>query len=70
MSETEEKLNEEEGPDNEVEMTFFDHLEELRWRLIYSIIGVFVGMLIAWIFIDFLIDKIDNLLDILEYSNS
>lgn len=58
MSETEEKLFEDNGPEDEVEMTFWDHLEELRWRLIYSIIGVFIGMLIAWIFIDFLIEKI------------
>ncbi len=40
---------------NEVEMTFLDHLEELRWRLIYSIIGVVVGTIICWIFADFLV---------------
>ena len=43
---------------NEVEMTFLDHLEELRWRLIYSIIGVVAGTILCWIFIDFLIDVI------------
>ncbi len=36
----------------EVEMSFLDHLEELRWRLIYALIGVVVGTIIAWIFID------------------
>lgn len=36
----------------EVEMNFLDHLEELRWRLIYSIIGVLVGGALAWFFID------------------
>ncbi len=46
-------LVEEEG--NEVEMTFIDHLEELRWRLIYSIIGVVIGTIICWIFADFLV---------------
>jgi len=25
------------------EMSFLDHLEELRWRLIYSLIGLVVG---------------------------
>lgn len=40
---------------NEVEMTFLDHLEELRWRLIYSIIGVVAGAIICWIFADFLV---------------
>ncbi len=39
----------------EVEMTFLDHLEELRWRLIYSIIGVIVGTIICWIFAEFLV---------------
>lgn len=42
----------------EVEMTFLEHLEELRWRLIYSIIGVVVGTILCWIFIDFLIDGV------------
>ncbi len=40
---------------NEVEMTFLDHLEELRWRLIYSIIGIVAGTIICWIFADFLV---------------
>ncbi len=42
----------------EAEMTFLDHLEELRWRLIYAIIGIFVGTILAWIFIDPLVDNI------------
>jgi sec-independent protein translocase protein TatC len=46
--------SEEEGS----EMSFLDHLEELRWRLIYSLIGLVVGTIICWIFIDFLVDKI------------
>lgn len=58
MPESEEKLNDEESPEHEVEMTFFDHLEELRWRIIYSIIGVFAGTIIAWVFIDFFIYKV------------
>ncbi len=40
------------------EMTFLEHLEELRWRIIYSLIGLVVGTLICWIFIDFLVDKV------------
>jgi sec-independent protein translocase protein TatC len=44
--------------DSGSEMTFLEHLEELRWRLIYSIIGVGVGSLLCWIFIDFIIDKV------------
>src|SRR5512139_307411 len=34
------------------EMGFFDHLEELRWRIIKALIGVVVGMVLCWVFID------------------
>lgn len=40
------------------EMSFLDHLEELRWRLIYSFIGVIAGTIIAWLFIDYLIEYV------------
>lgn len=39
-------------------MSFLDHLEELRWRIIYSLIGIVIGTIIAWIFIDFLVNKV------------
>lgn len=42
----------------EKEMTFLEHLEELRWRIIYSLIGLLVGGIVCWIFVDFLVDKI------------
>jgi len=58
MADAEENILEEENPKVEVEMTFLDHLEELRWRIIYSVIGIFIGTIIAWIFIDFLINNI------------
>jgi len=40
------------------EMSFLQHLEELRWRFVYSIIGVIIGTIITWVFIDFLVDSI------------
>lgn len=40
------------------EMSFMDHLEELRWRIIYSLIGVIVGTILCWIYSDFLITNI------------
>ncbi len=49
---------EREDINSEREMTFLEHLEELRWRIIYSLIGVVVGAIIAWIFIDFLVDVV------------
>ncbi|AFN73291.1 Sec-independent protein translocase protein TatC [Melioribacter roseus P3M-2] len=52
------KLLNEENESGEVEMTFLEHLEELRWRIIYSLIGILIGAIIAWVFIDFIIDGI------------
>ena len=39
------------------EMSFFEHLEELRWRIIKALIGVVIGMIICWIFMDTLMEK-------------
>lgn len=58
MSESEEKLLEEENQTGEVEMNFLDHLEELRWRIIYSVIGVLIGTSVALYFSDFFVDKV------------
>ncbi len=45
---------------NEQEMPFLDHLEELRWRLLKSIISIFVMMVLC-----FLVS--DQILDVLLY---
>jgi sec-independent protein translocase protein TatC len=52
------KVDIEEKENPEAEMTFLGHLEELRWRLIYAVIGVFIGTIAAWIFIDQLVNYI------------
>ena len=49
----------EEAPDAELpKMSFLDHLEELRKRLIVSIIAVFVAFLACWNFADKIFDWI------------
>lgn len=54
-----EQIKEIEGESyEEKEMTFIEHLEELRWRIIYSLIGIVIGTVIAWIFIDLLVEEI------------
>lgn len=60
MSESDviEKDDYQEDEQTEAEMSFLDHLEELRWRLIYAFIGLIIGTVIAWIFIDYLIEYI------------
>jgi len=40
------------------EMSFFDHLEELRWRLIKAIIGIALGMIVCWVFIDWIMNQV------------
>ncbi len=52
------KDDSEEDEPAEAEMSFLDHLEELRWRIIYAFIGLIIGTVIAWIFIDYLIEQI------------
>jgi len=37
------------------EMPFLDHLEELRWRILWSLVAIVVGTIVGW----FLLDKID-----------
>ena len=39
-------------------MSFLDHIEELRWRIIYSLIGIVIITIIAWIFIDPIVEII------------
>jgi len=48
----------EDGEEHEDEMSFLEHLEELRWRLVYSLIGIVIGTIITWIFIEFLVEKV------------
>jgi len=45
-----------ENQDKEREMPFLDHLEELRWRLLKSIISVFVMMVICFFFSDYILE--------------
>jgi sec-independent protein translocase protein TatC len=56
------------GVPNEKEMTFFDHLEELRWRIIKILIGVVAGSIVCWIFVDWLVNSV-LLLPILKINS-
>ena len=40
------------------EMSFLDHLEELRWRIVKAILGILVGAILCWIFIDQIINGV------------
>ncbi len=52
------KIEEENEQTVEAEMSFLEHLEELRWRIVYSLIGIVIGTILAWIFIEYLVDGI------------
>lgn len=44
--------------EEEGEMTFLEHLEELRWRIIKSVIGVVAGGIIVAVFINTIVDHV------------
>lgn len=43
---------------DEKEMTFLDHLEELRWHLIRSVIAIFIFSIAAFVSVDFVFNTI------------
>ncbi|RFZ82873.1 twin-arginine translocase subunit TatC [Mucilaginibacter terrenus] len=52
------KAIKEKGQTMEAEMSFFDHLEELRWHLIRSAIAIVIFTIGAFYFYDFIFDTI------------
>lgn len=40
------------------EMSFLDHLEEFRWRILKGLLGILMGVIVAFIFSSFIIDQI------------
>lgn len=44
--------------DRTSDMSFLEHLEELRWRILKGLLGVGVGVVIAAFFGDFLVNKV------------
>lgn len=45
-----------EGPEQDVEMGFFEHLTELRQRLVKALIGMLPPMAVAWYYKEWLLD--------------
>jgi sec-independent protein translocase protein TatC len=48
----------EEHEGDEKEMGFFEHLEELRWRIVRSVIGLLVAVVICGIFADWIVNEV------------
>jgi sec-independent protein translocase protein TatC len=51
-------LSKKKGKNNEGEMSFLEHLEELRWHIIRSVVAIFVLMLVAFSFKNLIFDRI------------
>ena len=45
-------------PNNTGEMSFLEHLEELRWHIVRSAVSILAFAIMAFIFSDFLFDKV------------
>ena len=60
MAEVTEHIEEEIGEHDtdEKEMSFLDHLEELRWRLVKSVIGLLVAIVGCTLFADWLVNEV------------
>lgn len=56
MSEEEKKTNET-NESSQKEMGFFDHLEEFRAKIIWSLVGLIIGCIISGIFINQIMDN-------------
>jgi len=41
-----------ESPDNRAEMPFLDHLEELRWRILWSLLAIVVATVVGWVLVE------------------
>jgi sec-independent protein translocase protein TatC len=46
------------GEDGESEMTFIEHLEELRWHIVRSVIAILVCAIAIFIYIDWIFDYV------------
>jgi sec-independent protein translocase protein TatC len=46
------------GLEGQGEMSFLDHLEELRWRIVKALAGVVIGGIVCGIFIDWLMNEV------------
>lgn len=58
MSKLKKVLNKRNTKDPNAEMSFIDHIEELRWHIVRSLVAVIIGAIFIFINTDFVFDKI------------
>lgn len=57
MADPTEDVNTEYEPE-ETEMSFLDHLEELRWRIVKAVLGLLAGVIVCGIFSDWIVNQV------------
>jgi sec-independent protein translocase protein TatC len=58
IDDPEKALNDQETNEEEQEMSFFDHLEELRWRIIKALLGVVAAVIVCTYFSDWIVNTV------------
>ena len=58
MNNVDENILEENYDTDEKEMSFLDHLEELRWRLMKAVLGLLVAVVACGIFSDWIVNQV------------
>ena len=58
MNNIDENILEENYDTDEKEMSFLDHLEELRWRLMKAVLGLLVAVVACGIFSDWIVNQV------------
>lgn len=58
MNNSDEHISSEEPTTDEREMTFLDHLEELRWRIVKALMGLIICMAITGYFADWIVNDV------------
>jgi sec-independent protein translocase protein TatC len=53
-----EEVDEEDGPEDDKPMTFWEHLDELRKRVVRALIGLLVGAIVSWEYREWLMLKL------------
>jgi sec-independent protein translocase protein TatC len=44
--------------DTNAEMSFIDHLEDLRWHVLRSVVAILIAAIVVFIYSDFVVDRI------------
>ena len=58
MSDLPDNITDSDESGEEQEMSFFDHLEELRWRIIKALLGIVAAVVVCTYYSDWIINQV------------